>query len=86
MVALPQPSEQRDHHCILVAQGTPCRIVQVEKDRILVECAQGCCCGFIDTSASDFDAYCAAAVMNDFANALSADRGVPVAVGSGARN
>lgn len=79
-------SGQYDHHCILVAHGTPCRIVLVKAASIMVECEQGCCCGFIDVSAADFDAYCAAAVMNDFANALSADRGVPVAAGSGARN
>ncbi len=86
MTAALHRSAQHDHHCILVAHGTPCRIIQVASSRIMVECEQGCCCGFIDIANTDFEAYCAAAVMNDFANALSADRGVPVAAGSGARN
>lgn len=66
-------SGQYDHHCILVAHGTPCRIIQVKAARIMVECEQGCCCGFTEICATDFEAYYATAVMNDFANALSAD-------------
>lgn len=77
---------QLDHHCILVVRDTPSRITRVQDHLVAVRCENGCCTAVIDIQGLDLDAYCVAAAMNDFANAARAERGLPIKIGSEARN